>query len=125
MKIEMTAEGFDPGTELLHFARCCAGFELGTQKNQIAAVEIRLSVPYQPRNTKARRCVVQVHLHAGDRIVAEVMDTDLQVAIHQALERAGWSVTRRLRPERQETGSIRVIEHHHQVASHYEPDRAA
>lgn len=123
MKIEITADGFDAGTELLQFSRCCAGFELGTQRNQIASVDIHLSHANEQQQSKNKRCLVQVHLHARSKVIAEVMDSDLNVAIFRALERAGWTLTRRLQRKQHENGNMPIIEHH--VASHYEPDRAA
>ena len=123
MKIELKADGFIAGTELSQFAECCAAFELGTFMSQVESVLIRLASVDGARDGKNKSCQVKVVLKGRDKVVTEVLDSDLHVAIHQALERAGWTVSRTLQREHSESSNLVFIEQH--LSDHREPDRAA
>ena len=95
MKIEINSERIEHGKNLDHFAMCCAGFELGAQKGQIDAVQIRVDRAHEPQEGKHHRCLVQVELANGHKIFTKATDADLHFTIFRALERAGWMVARR------------------------------
>lgn len=123
MKIELKAEGFIPGKELNQFAKCCAAFELGTFMSHIESVRIRLASMDEARDGKNKTCQVTIELSGRDRVVAEVLGSDLHIAIHQALERAGWTVARTLQREHSEASNLMITEQH--LADYREPERAA
>lgn len=93
MKIELKSGEFETGNELSLLARYCAGFELGTFRNQIEVVRIHLSSVMEARNGKDLICLVEVDLVSGDSFTAEALDSNPYVAIHWALEQAGWVIS--------------------------------
>lgn len=123
MKIEIKANGFDPGTRLLEFATYCVGFELGSQRNQITSVGIELSVVDEPWDGKDKRCCVQIDLHGRHEVIEQTVGFDFHFAIFQALERAGWMIARGLDHKHGNVSHLPIMER--PVASHHEPDRAA
>jgi hypothetical protein len=123
MNIELKAEGFIAGKELSQFAKCCAAFELGTFMSHIRYVRIRLASVNEARDGKNKTCQVKIALSGRDKIIAEVLGSDLHVAIHQALERAGGAVARTLQRELSEASNLLITEQH--LADHRVPDRAA
>ncbi len=123
MRIELQADGFIPGKDLNHFAKCCAAFELGTFMSQIESVRIRMASVHEARDGKNKTCQVKIDLSGRDRVITEVLSSDLHLAIHQALERAGGTVARKLQREHSETSNLVITEHH--LADHREPERAA
>ena len=123
MNIELKADGFLPGKELSQFAKCCAAFELGTFMSQIESVRIRLVTVDGARAGKNKTCQVTIDLSGRDKVITEVLGSDLHIAIHQALERAGWTVARTLQREQSEASNLVIAEQH--LADHREPGRAA
>ncbi len=99
MKIEIQDAGIEGGTELHHFTRCCAGFELGTFRNCIESVSIFYDSLEAAIDGKTKSCRVEVRLHERERVRTRAADTDLSIAIFWALERAGWAVADRLENE--------------------------
>lgn len=108
MKIEMQFDGSDPEAELHHLARCCASFELGTFRNRIDAVKIRLTSVKETRNGRRTNCVVQVELSGDHSVVAESDDANPFIAIHWALERAGWEISCRQQVEACSAGRMPI-----------------
>lgn len=123
MKIEINADGFTPDAGLGHYARCCAGFELGAQRNRIESVQIRLSRVTDARDGKDKSCQVQVELREREKVVVQALDSDLHVAIFLALERASWTVARGVQAAAGNVASLRIVEQH--LGAGCEPDRAA
>jgi hypothetical protein len=95
MKIELNSGEFETSNDLGLLARYCAGFELGAFRNQIEAVRISLSRVREAPDGKDCSCLVEVDLIAGDDVTAEANDSNPYVAIHWALEQAGWAVSSR------------------------------
>ena len=106
MKIEIEAAGFDAGQELHHFTRCCAGFELGTFRNRIDSVTIKLGSFEAALDGRNKTCQVEVILPGQTRVSAQAADADLFVAIYWALERAGSTVANRPERERLHRGDL-------------------
>ena len=123
MKIELKVDGFIAGKDLSQFAKCCAAFELGTFMSQIKNVRICLASVNEARDGKNKACQVKIELSGRDKIITEVLGSDLHVAIHQALERAGGTVARTLQREHSEASNLMITEQH--LADHREPERAA
>ena len=112
MRIEVETDDFSTDQPLWHFAACCAGFELGTCRSQVESVVVRPRRVSDPRGGDAIRCQVEVGLIGRDRLLVDVVDSDLHLAIYYALERAGLHVTRRLQQELHDTGDLAMIERH-------------
>lgn len=123
MKIEIQAEGYAADATLNHYTRCCAGFELGAQRNRIEAVQIRLSRVIEARDGKDKSCRVQVDLFGREKVIVQALDSDLYVAVFLALERASWTVARRIETMPDNVSQLRIVEHH--TGGEREPDRAA
>ena len=123
MKIDIKAYGFDLDGELKHFAMCCAGFELGPQRNRIESVQIHLTRANGSRNQNKQYCLVEIELFDRHRILARDVDLDLHVAIFRALERAGWMSARRQSNRDFHAGVPRIP--YQEVPDTGEPDRAA
>ena len=100
MKIAIEAAGFDAGQDLRHFIRCCAGFELGTFRDRIESVTVRLGSLKEALDGRNKTCLVEVDLPGPDRVSSRAADADMYVAIYWALERAGWTVAQQLERER-------------------------
>ena len=105
------------------FRECCAAFEMGTFTSHIETVRIRLASVSEARGGKNQACQVTVDLCGRDNVITEVLGSDLHVAIHQALERAGWTVARTLQREHSDASTLVIAEQH--LADHRETDRAA
>jgi len=99
MLIEFDTKGFDAGSELHQLARCCAGYELGTFRKQVARVRIRVAAVPESRGGRDISCAVQVDFHDRDGIFTESVDSNPYVAIHWALERAGWTIAQQQKDE--------------------------
>jgi len=123
MKIEIKADGRTPGKEIIHFASCCVGFELGAQKNSVDSVLIQLIDADGTRGGKEQSCLVQVDLAGRHEVITKVSDPDLHIAIHRALERASWMVAHRLQREQEKGSDILLVDQ--APAGQPETDRAA
>lgn len=104
MKIEVQANGFDPDNKLSHFAMCCAGFELGAQRDQIVSLRVQLAGASELRDGNDQFCFVEIELSDGHKILTKAMDADFHIAIYQALERAGGMVAQRQQREYRHAG---------------------
>ncbi len=123
MKIEIQNEGMTAAVELREYVRRRVHYALSSRKDQIDSVRVRLSEVGEARDGKTKSCRVQVCLSTQFKVTAEVMDSDFHVAIHRAVDRAGWTAARRLQREWLKTNSTLMIEHH--LSRGNEPDRAA
>lgn len=123
MKIEIQYEGMSASTELREFVRRRVHYALSSRNGQIDSVRVRLAEVGEARDGKNRSCRVQVCLWNQYKVSAEVMDSDLRVAIHRAVDRAGWTAARRLQREQLKSSSGLVIEQH--LSGGREPDQAA
>ena len=123
MKIKLKTDGADSVAELQHFAGCSASFELGTFRNRIDLVQIRLYNIEAAHSGRRKNCVIEVEMGDGERVVAEADDSNPYVAIHWALERAGWAISSRQQAEPHWTGQAQVADRQRVFES--EPGRAA
>lgn len=123
MKIEIQADGIELNEKLRDFTLCCAGFELGNFRQRIDSVRVRLANLVNSHQGRDQFCQVRVIFAERQDVVVEAIDIDLHVAIHWALERAGWNVASRVQLEqrRLERGLIAA----QTLGSEGEPDRAA
>lgn len=78
----------------------CVGFAFSSLKNQLHSLRIDIADVAEARDGKDKRCRVEVILSTRQEIIAEVMDSDFRVAIHRAVDRAGWTTARSLQRAR-------------------------
>ena len=123
MKIEVQSHAYDPGEHALAFARRRIKAVFAGRSDEIAFVSARLTAVDEPRGGRDKSCRVEVGFGGRVKVVAEVMDSDPYVAVHRAVDRAGWIAARRLQRARRATGSMTVVERH--LAGHGEPHWAA
>ncbi len=123
MKIDIHTDGVELDETLRHFTLCCAGFELGNFSQQIASVHVRMANLPESTSISDRFCRVRVVFFNRQDVVVEAVDTDLHIAIHWALERAGWNVASRMQLEqrRLERGVVAA----QALSAGGEPDQAA
>lgn len=102
MKIEIQCEGMTASKDLQERIERRIAFVLGIQRDRIKAVRVLLTRVNEPRGGKDKSCQVQGILASGQKVLVEIMDSDLQVAVHRAVDRAGWTVARRLQREQRQ-----------------------
>jgi putative sigma-54 modulation protein len=84
--------------DLEHFVRSRVNFTLGNRRDRIIGVSIYLSALEAGENAD-KHCLVRVSLTRQPDLETEVSDSNIYVAIHRAVDRAGWEVSRRLTRE--------------------------
>lgn len=99
MKIEIQCDGMTLSKDLQELIERRIAFVLGTHSDSIKSVRVHLTWVNEPRDGKDKSCQVQGILASGKKVMVEIMDSDLHVAIHRAVDRAGWTVSRRLQRE--------------------------
>lgn len=126
MKIEIQAEGMIPDRELLDLVKRRVGFALASFGDQIDAVQVRLADVNQALRGADTSCRVQVAFGGRFKTMVEAVDTDLKVAVHRAVDRTGWTVSRKLQRERRKAIDLRqrIIVGGH-LDEHPESERAA
>lgn len=123
MQIDIQAQGGHADAELEHFVGSRVNFALGRLRERVGAVEVSLSPARRADGEAARRCRVRVSLTGTTDLEVENVDPNIYIAIHRAVDRAGWEVARRFERERRRARVSRItglppVERH-------EPDRAA
>lgn len=107
MKIEIQAEGLVPDPTLMNFVKRRVGYALATFGDEIDSVQVRLTDTNEMLMGKDRSCRVQVAFGGRFKVLVEALDTDLNVAIHRGVDRAGWTVSRKLQSARREAVAMR------------------
>ena len=100
MKVEFRDTRIAPGDDLQPLIERCIGFAFAGHRDQVDLLHIYIADVNEPRDGKDKRCRVKARLSTGQQVVTEIMDSDLDVAIHRALDRAGWTTARWLQRER-------------------------
>lgn len=67
---------------------------LGQHEASIVSVQIALTDCGTSDRVGDKRCQVKVELHEIDDVLVESVDANLHIAIHRAVDRAGWTVAR-------------------------------
>ncbi|MDJ0828185.1 MAG: hypothetical protein QNJ16_22140 [Rhodobacter sp.] len=123
MKIDIHTDGVELDEKLQQFTLCCAGFELGNFSHRSASVQIRLASLEESSSRRDRFCQVRVVFFSRHDVVVEALDADLHIAIHWALERAGWNVANRMQIERRRLERDLIAAQ--TLSAQGEPDQAA
>lgn len=76
------------------------GYALGRHGDQLQQVSLWLSDVNGPRGGQGKRCLMRIRLAGEPDVVVENIETDLRVAIHRSVDRAGWTVARCLQRQR-------------------------
>jgi len=100
MKIDMQAQHFSLSKALRNHIKRRLGFALSAGNDQIQRVLVHLSDTNGPRGGADKRCKIQLVLPRIPDIVVEDTETNLYVAIDRAANRAGRTLRRRLRRQR-------------------------
>ena len=99
MKIELHSSRILIDEELRQFVRRLVDFGLSRSSDDIEYVRVHVSGSDSPHGSGDKRCRVQVGLAEIPDVLVESRDADLYVAIHRALDRCGWIVSRKLARE--------------------------
>lgn len=97
MKIDVEGLTFKPTTTQKNFVERRMARALAPFADGIDTVEIWLSELRVGEADYFKRCLVWVELDDERLVIAEHVDANLQVAIHQAANQAAWRVRRCLR----------------------------
>ena len=123
MKIDIQARGLTLGSGLKRFVKRRIDFAFSTRAEQISGVTIRLADVNGARGGRGKSCLVQVRVAGLPDVVVENIEENLFVATHRAVDRAGWTVTRKLERQRRKARARLLIEQ--QMSRRDEPDWAA
>ena len=109
MKIEVILDGMADSKALQEHIKRRIEFGFGIHRNRIETVLVQLTRVSEPRDRKDKSCRVQAFLSSGDKVLVQIMDSDLHVAIHRAVDRASWTVARRLQRERRKANYMPFV----------------
>ena len=123
MKIEIQGSGIEIDQNLRQLIEHRVGNALRARADHIDSVLVYLSDFSAPDDAADKRCLVQVRLHGIPDVRVEHSDRNLNVAIHRATDRAGWTVARGIL--RQHRKLIAALLTESLVVDHREPERAA
>ena len=96
MKIETCGSNLTIDENIRRFVRHRVEFALSSRTEYIDSVLVHLFDIDNPDNSEEKRCLVQVRLHGLPDVWVKISDANLYVAIHRAVDRAGWTVARRI-----------------------------
>ena len=123
MNIDIQTSGLSASPGLRRFVRRRVDFAFSTRSDQIGRILVRLADVNGPRGGDDKSCLVQVRMPGQPDVIVENIESNLYVAIHRAIDRAGWTTARKLERQRRKARARLVIEQH--VADRREPNRAA
>ncbi len=102
MKIDIKTIGIAMDPALHQFIAGVAMPAFATHDKRIERLQVQLSEVTEPREGKNRSCLVKVIMPGGQKVITQIMDSDLRVAIHRAIDRAGWTTARWLQRRQRE-----------------------
>ena len=107
MKIEIQGKGVEIDKSVRRFVSHRVDFALSLRADYIDSVLVLLADTGTPDDLGETSCLVQVKLHGITDILVENTDANLYVAVHRAVDRAGWTVSRAvMRQRRQAIASL-------------------
>ena len=112
MKLDIKTNSITIDPELHQFIARIAVAAFDSHGERVERLQIQLDEVAEPRGGKDRSCLAEVIMPGGQKVITQIMDSDLRVAIHRAIDRAGWTTARWLQRRQRE-------------AAAYLPDRAA
>lgn len=96
MNIDIQTDGFPLTRAIEAYVTRRLRFSLSTRADSIGRIRVHLSHVDGRGGECDRRCLLRVELPGHADVTIENTEPDLYVAIHRAVDRAGWSVKRRL-----------------------------
>lgn len=123
MNIDIQTSGISASAGLRRFVRRRIDFAFSTRSDQIGRILVRLADVNGPRGGDDKSCLVQVRIPGQPDVIIENIESNLYVAIHRAIDRAGWTAARKLERQRRKARARLIIEQH--VSDRREPERAA
>ena len=123
MNIDIQTSGMNASPGLRRFVRRRVDFAFSTRSDQIGRILVRLADVNGPRGGDDKSCLVQVRMPGQPDVVVENVESNLYVAVHRAIDRAGWTAARKLERQRRKARARLIIEQH--GADRREPNRAA
>ena len=130
MNIEIQANGIPVPKNVHHFVRSRTDLALRGLSDQIGLVSVFINNANEPGGANQKRCLVLIRPIAHPDVQVEFTDVNLYVAIHRAVDDAGWCLASSL--VRQQCDllqrQLNMIEGKHPDANMYEyieADRAA
>lgn len=112
MKIDIKTFGIAGDPELRRFVERRVESAFGVLGDRIDSLLINLTAVDEARDRKDKSCSVRIDLRERHRIIAEVLDSDLRVAIHRAVDRAAWTAARRLQRRERAARRMTIVERH-------------
>ena len=100
MQIDIQARGFTLTDSLRRHAERRLQFAIGSMRENLRSVAMRLSDENGPRGGEDKLCRIQASLAGAPPVVIEDIQSNLYVAIDRAADRLGRTVARRLHRQR-------------------------
>ncbi len=100
MKIEITGRKIEVDEKVRAFAERKIQFGIGRLSQRIAGVRVLISDVNGPKGGRDTECVVEVRFRSAGRLTAKVTAVDVYAAVGQAVERAGYAVSERVKRTR-------------------------
>ena len=96
MKIEILGKGVEIDRDLRRFVEHRVDFALSTRADHIDSVLVHLADIGTPDDPGDKSCLVHVRLHGLADVCVENTDANLNLAVHRAVDRAGWTAARKI-----------------------------
>ncbi len=123
MNIDIQTSGMKASPGLRRFIRRRVDFAFSTRSDQIGRILVRLADVNGPRGGDDKSCLVQVRMPGQPDVIIENIESNLYVAIHRAIDRAGWTAARKLERQRRKVRARLIVEQN--LRDRREPGRAA
>ncbi len=130
MNIEIQANSIPTNKDVHHFVRCRAYHALNGLRDQIGLVSVFVDNANESIDGKQVRCLVLIRTNALPDVAVEHSAANLYIAIHRAVNDAGWALANSLGRQQSDLlhQQIGIIDGKHSASNMYdyiEPDRAA
>ena len=108
MNIDIHANGIPAEKDVQHFVRLRAELSLSALSDQIGLVSVFVDSAEESGCDGEVRCVVLIRLLAQPDVVVEITHSNLYVAIHRAVDEAGWILARSLADQQSDLMHLQV-----------------
>ena len=103
MNFEIQSNRIPINDELRNYVQQRIDYALSTRADYIDSVLVHVADCGIPGDPGDKACLVRVRLHGIPDVHVENFDENLYVAIHRAVDRAGWTVARRIARQHRQT----------------------
>ena len=94
MRMEIQGNGIEINDSLRRFVSHRADLALRARADHIDSVVVHVADHGVDDDAAEKSCLIQVRLHGLPDVTIESTDANLYVAVHLAVDRAGWTVAR-------------------------------